>query len=343
MRKGIEMLRYIVKRILALIPVLFCVAFLIFTMMYFSRGDPATMTLGDQATEEQLAEWRAARGLDKPFWQQFGSYIWGIVSRGDLGVSYKTGQHVTQSLLERFPTTFVLAVATCAIAIVFGVLLGILAANRQGTWVDNLLRVLGMAGVSIPIFWLGLLLILWMAVEHQWFPVSGWYGPRYVVLPALTMGLTFTASIMRTTRSSMLDCIRQDYVTTARAKGQRESVITYHHVLRNALIPIITAAGNVFGISLCGAVITEQVFSIPGLGSLMINAINTRDYPLVRGSVLLLATSFAVVNLLVDLLYACVDPRIKAQFVSSARTGAKKPEEEPADKKPGANLQKGGD
>ena len=162
-------------------------------------------------------------------------------------------------------------------------------------------------------------MILWFAVDHQWFPVSGWYGPRYVVLPALAMGMTFTASLMRTTRSSMLDCIRQDYVITARAKGQKESVITYHHVLRNALIPIITAAGSTFGISLCGAVITEQVFSIPGLGSLMINAINNRDYPLVRGSVLMLATSFGVVNLLVDILYAYVDPRIKAQFVGSAR------------------------
>ncbi|MCC8060524.1 MAG: ABC transporter permease [Clostridiales bacterium] len=318
------MLRYIIKRILAFIPVLFCVAFLIFTMMYMSRGDPATMILGDQATEEQLAEWRSERGLDKPFLEQFGSYIWGIVSRGDFGISYKTGQNVTSSLLERFPTTFILAVATCVIAILLGVLLGILAANYQGSWIDNLLRILGMAGVSVPIFWLGLLLILWFAVDRQWFPVSGWYGPAYIVLPAVTMGLTFTASLMRTTRSSMLDCIRQDYVTTARAKGQKETVITYHHVLRNALIPIITAAGNVFGISLCGAVITEQVFSIPGLGSLMITSINNRDYPLVRGSVLLLAASFGVVNLLMDLLYACVDPRIKAQFVGSSRRKKKK-------------------
>lgn len=313
------MFRYIVKRVLMLIPVLFCVAFLIFTMMYFSRGDPATMILGDQATQEQLDEWRQEHGLDKPFWEQFVNYIWGIVSRGDFGTSYHSGVSVTESIMERFPTTFVLAVATCFIAIICGVLLGILAANHQGTWIDNVLRILGMAGVSVPIFWLGLLMILWFAVDRQWFPVSGWYGPKYVVLPAVTMGLTFTASLMRTTRSSMLDCIRQDYVITARAKGQKERVITYHHVLRNALIPIITAAGSTFGISLCGAVITEQVFSIPGLGSLMINAINNRDYPLVRGSVLMLATSFGVVNLLVDILYACVDPRIKAQFVGSAR------------------------
>lgn len=308
------MLRYLIRRLLALIPVLLGVAFLIFTMMYFTPGDPATIILGDQASPEQLAEWRAVRGLDKPFLQQFGKYIADIVFRGDFGVSYKTGKNVTSSLLERFPTTFVLAIATCAIAILLGVLLGILAANNQGSWIDNILRIFGMAGVSMPIFWLGLLLILWFAVQLKWFPVSGWYGSKYVVLPALTMGLTFTASLMRTTRSSMLDCIKQDYVVTARAKGQTEHVITYHHVLRNALIPIITAAGSAFGISLSGAVITEQVFSIPGLGSLMVNAISTRDYPLIRGSVLLLAVSFSMVNLLVDFLYAFVDPRIKAQF-----------------------------
>ena len=323
------MLRYFLKRLLALIPVLLGVVFLIFTMMYFTPGDPATMVLGDQASEEQLTEWRAARDLDKPFLEQFVKYVWKIVSQGDFGISYKTGKNVTASLLERFPTTFVLAIATCVIAMVLGILLGILAANHQNTWIDSVLRVFGMAGVSMPIFWLGLLLILWFAVGLRWFPVSGWYGPKYIVLPAVTMGLTFTASLMRTTRASMLDCVRQDYVITARAKGQKESVITYHHVFRNALIPIITVAGSTFGIALCGAVITEQVFSIPGLGNLMISAITTRDYPLVRGSVLLLATSFSLVNLMIDMLYACVDPRIRAQFASKS-TGKKKRAKEEA-------------
>ncbi|MGP1349352.1 MAG: ABC transporter permease [Stomatobaculum sp.] len=313
------MLRYFLKRILMLIPVLLAVSFLIFTMMYFTPGDPAKMALGDTATEEQLAQWRTSRELDKPFFEQFFDYVWGIVSKGDFGVSYKTGKNVTSSLIERFPTTFVLAVATSLLAMVLGILLGVFAANHQNTWIDNLLRVIGMAGVSMPIFWLGLLMIMTFAVKHPWFPVSGWYGPRYIVLPAVTMGLTFTASLMRTTRASMLDCIRQDYVTTARAKGQKEAVITWHHVFRNALIPIITAAGSTFGIALCGAVITEQVFSIPGLGSLMVNAITTRDYPLVRGSVILLATSFSVVNLLIDMLYATFDPRIRAQFAGKTK------------------------
>jgi len=316
------MLRYFIKRLLSMIPVLLAVTFLIFTMMYFTPGDPATIILGDQASPEQVAKWRAARDLDKPFFQQFGNYLWKIVSRGDFGISYKTGKNVTSALLERFPTTFILAIATCVIAILLGVFLGILAANRQGSWIDNILRLFGMVGVSMPIFWLGLLLILWFAVKLKWLPVSGWYGPKYIVLPAITMGLTFTASIMRTTRSSMLDCIKQDYVVTALAKGQSDRVITYHHVLRNALIPIITAAGSVFGIALAGAVITEQVFSIPGLGSLMVNAITTRDYPLIRGSVVLLAVSFSMVNLLVDFLYAFVDPRIKAQF--SGKTAKRK-------------------
>ncbi len=321
------MFRYLIKRLLALIPVLLAVTFLIFTMMYFTPGDPATIILGDQASTEKVAEWRAARDLDKPFFQQFGIYLSNIVFHGDFGISYKTGRNVTSALLERFPTTFILAVATCVIAIVLGVLLGILAANHQGLWIDNILRLFGMAGVSMPIFWLGLLLILWFAVELKWFPVSGWYGPKYVVLPALTMGLTFTASIMRTTRSSMLDCIKQDYVVTALAKGQSDKVITFHHVLRNALIPIITATGSVFGIALAGAVITEQVFSIPGLGSLMINAISTRDYPLIRGSVILLAISFSMVNLLVDILYTFVDPQIKAQFSGKVAKRKKNSEE----------------
>lgn len=321
------MLRYLIKRLFALIPVLLAVAFLIFTMMYFTPGDPATIILGDQASPEQLAEWRAARDLDKPFLQQFGIYLSKIVLHGDFGISYKTGKNVTSALLERFPTTFILAVATCTIAILLGVLLGILAANRQGSWIDNILRIFGMLGVSMPIFWLGLLLILWFAVELKWFPVSGWYGPKYIVLPALAMGLTFTASIMRTTRSSMLDCIKQDYVVTALAKGQSNKVITFHHVLRNALIPIITATGSVFGIALAGAVITEQVFSIPGLGSLMVSAISTRDYPLIRGSVLLLAVSYSLVNLLVDFLYTFVDPRIKAQFSYKAAKKKKGSEE----------------
>lgn len=326
------MLRYALKRLLALLPVLLGVALLIFTIMYFTPGDPAVLQLGDQATEQQLADWRAARDLDKPFFVQFGKYIWGIVSRGDFGISYKTGKAVSTAILERFPTTFVLAMATCLVAMVVGILLGIVAANHQNTWIDSLARIFGIVGISMPNFWFALLLILVFAVKLRMFPVSGWYGPKYMVLPAIALGLAHAASLMRITRSSMLDCIRQDYVTTARAKGQTEGVITRHHILRNAMIPIITAAGTAFGVALGGALITEQIFSIPGLGSLMVNAITNRDYPQVRGSVLLLATSYSLVNLLVDLLYAAIDPRIKALYQSGKKKKkkAEKPEEKEA-------------
>ena len=297
-----------------MLPVLLGVSFLIFTIMYFTPGDPASIYLGENASEEQVAAWRAARGLDKPYLRQYGEYLLGIVSRGDLGISYKTGKSVTKALLERFPTTFTLAIATSVVSMTVGILLGILAANHQNTWVDSLARFFGMIGVSMPMFWFGLLLILFFAVRLRILPVSGWYGPKYIVLPALTLGLNHTASLMRNPRSSVLDCIRQDYVTTARAKGQKESVITRHHILRNAMIPIVTAAGTSFGVALGGAMVTEQIFSIPGLGSLMVNAITNRDYPQVRGSVLLLAISFSMVNLLVDVLYAFIDPRIKARY-----------------------------
>ena len=320
------MLKYFAKRILMMIPVLLGVSLVIFTAMYFTPGDPARMALGEQASEEQIAAWREVRDLDKPFLEQYGKYLLNVITKGDLGISYKTGKSVTKTILERFPTTFWLAVATSVIAIALGVLLGILAANHQNKWIDNLLRVLGMVGVSMPIFWMGLLLIQEFAVKHRWFPVSGWYGPKYMVLPAVTMGLTFTASLMRTTRASVLDCIKQDYVITARAKGQREQVITWHHIFRNALIPIITAAGSTFGIALSGAVITEQIFSIPGLGSLMVQAISTRDYPVIRGSVLLLAVSFSVVNLVMDLLYSLADPRIRARFAGKSGAGGKSSE-----------------
>ncbi|MCD8009826.1 MAG: ABC transporter permease [Lachnospiraceae bacterium] len=318
------MLRYAVKRILQLIPVLLGVSLLIFTILYFTPGDPADIVLGENASEETKEEWRDSYGLNDSFVEQYVTYIWNIVTKGDFGSSYKSGQPVTKSILERFPTTFLLAVFCSSIAMIIGVLLGIVAANHQNSWIDTIARIFGMAGISMPVFWLGLLLIMLFSVRLQWFPVSGWYGPRYWVLPSICLGLTHAASLMRITRSSMLDCINQDYVRTARAKGQKEGVITRHHILRNALIPIITAAGNSFGVALGGAMVMEQIFSIPGLGRLMVESINNRDYPMVRGAVLLLAISFSLVNLAVDLLYAGVDPRIKAQFASKPRKKAQK-------------------
>lgn len=322
------MLKYIAKRILALIPVMLGVSLLIFSILYFTPGDPASLVLGEQASEESKEAWRDNYGLNDPFWVQYTDYIKGIVLEGDFGDSYKTGKPIVSTLMERFPITFMLAVLAATVAMVVGVLLGVLAANHKNSWIDAVAGVFGMIGVSMPMFWFALVLIMFFSVKLQWFPVSGWYGPKYWVLPSIALGLNHTASIMRITRSSMLDCIRQDYVRTARSKGQTESVITRHHVFRNALIPIITAVGTCLGIALGGAVILEQIFSIPGLGRLMVDGINGRDYPQVRGSVMLLALSFSLVNLLVDVLYTYVDPRIKAQFQGSSKKKSKKESKE---------------
>lgn len=318
------MLNYIIKRILAMIPVLLGVSLLIFTILYFVPGDPASLVLGEQASEESKAEWRDRYGLNDPFWAQYLDYIGGIITKGDFGNSYKTGRPITQTILERFPTTFLLAVLASSAAMLMGMLLGIIAATNKNSVIDVAVGVFGMIGVSMPIFWSALLLILFFAVQNPWFPVSGWYGPEYWVLPAVALGFHHTASIMRITRSSMLDCIRQDYVRTAKAKGQTETVTILHHVLKNAMIPIITAVGQTFGIAIGGAVILEQIFSIPGLGRLMVDGINARDYPQVRGSILLLALNISIVNLLIDILYAYVDPRIKSQFKGTSKRKQKK-------------------
>ncbi len=245
--------------------------------------------------------------------------MWGILTRFDFGKSYRSGRPVTDSLLSAFPITLVLALPVTLISMLIGMLLGILSANHRNSVADAAARIVGMLGVSIPGFWLSLMLILLLAVKLKWLPVSGWYGWKYAVIPILSMSLYAIATQMRMTRSCMLECIRQDYVTTARAKGQSERKITYHHVLRNALIPIVTSSGQHFGFMLGGSLVQEQIFSIPALGILMVNAINARDYPQIRGSVILLAFTYSVVNLLVDILYAYLDPRIKAQYINEGK------------------------
>ncbi len=313
------MLVYIIKRIFAMIPVLLGVSLLIFSILFLVPGDPASLVLGEQASEEVKEEWRDKYGLNDPFWVQYFDYMKDIVTKGDFGNSYKTGRPITQTIMERFPNTFLLASLASVAAMILGMSLGIIAAINKNTIIDTIVGIFGMIGVSMPVFWSALLLILFFAVQNPVFPVSGWYGPRYWVLPSIALAFHHTASIMRITRSSVLDCIRQDYVRTARAKGQNESFIIFHHVLKNAMIPIITAVGQMFGIAIGGAVILEQIFSIPGLGRLMVDGINARDYPQVRGSVLLLALSISVVNLIMDILYAFVDPRIKSQFKGTSK------------------------
>lgn len=316
--------RYILKRIFLMIPVLLGVSLLIFALQLVTPGDPARLMLGDQATQQEIDAWNEKNGLDEPFVVQYAKYMWNIISKGDFGLSWRTGQSITAQVVSRWPTTCLLAILTTAVSVIIGILLGIFAANRRGTIFDTISQILGMLGISMPNFWFALLLIMLFAVDLKWFPVSGFYGPKYWVLPACTLGVLGSANIMRTTRSAMLDNIMQDYVRTARAKGQTEGVITRHHVLRNALIPIITSVGGQFAGNMTGAMILEQIFAIPGLGTLMVLSINNRDYPQLRASVLLVAVTVSVVNLLIDICYAIVDPRIKATFKGKKKTTEKK-------------------
>lgn len=306
--------RYIIKRLLWMIPVLLGISILIFALQVITPGDPADMALGDNATEEQKAEWREKYDLDKPIIVQYGKYMWNIITKGDFGNSYRTGKPITQQILERWPTTFMLAFFTTVIAAAIGITLGIFSALYRGKWFDNLARFFGMLGISMPNFWFALLLIMLFALNLKWFPVSGWYGPKYWVLPSLTLGILGSAAVLRITRSSMLDNIQADFVRTARAKGQTERIVTLHHILKNAMIPITTNIGFQFAMGLAGTMVMEQIFAIAGLGNLMVTAINNRDYPQLRGSILLVAVTVCVVNLIVDILYAVFDPRVKARY-----------------------------
>lgn len=308
------MLKYTVKRLLMMIPVLMAVTLVIFTLVYITPGNPAELLLPDGSTEEAIHQKEVELGLDKPFLVQYFNYMKKIVTKFDFGTSYTTGRSVTEEILTRFPTTIKLACASILVAVLIGVFCGVISATKQYSAFDNIAVVASMVGVSMPNFWQGLLNIVVFAVWLGWFPASGMGGVKYWVLPAITIGTSSAANIMRMTRSTMLEVIRQDYIRTARGKGQKEKIITYRHALRNALIPIVTVVGNSFGSLLCGAVLTESIFAIPGLGKLVVDSIGVRNYPMVQGSVLFIAFVHAMVNLLVDLLYAAIDPRIRSQF-----------------------------
>lgn len=319
------MLKYIGKRLLMLVPVILGVTLIIFIMLALTPGDPARQILGGEATEEQVEELREELGLNDPLPVRYVRYIWDML-HGDLGTSYSSKQPVTKELLERFPTTLLLSILCTVVGAIIGIIFGIVSAVKQYTIFDNVSRVLALAGISIPSFWLGLMLIIVFSVNLKWLPSSGFYGPEYWILPAITVGLVQAATVMRQTRSAMLDVVRQDYIRTAKAKGQTELKVVMGHALPNALIPIITVLGMQFGHGLGGAVISEQIFAIPGIGKLMVDSITARDYPVVQGGVLMIAISFTVVNLLVDILYAFIDPRIKALYVGKKAKSSKKEE-----------------
>mgnify|MGYP001159018106 FL=1 len=307
------MIRYIAKRLGYLVLVLVGVSSIVFTLLQISPGDPVRMMLGESATPEAKAELREELGLDDPFLVQYGNYLKKIVFEQDLGISYNTGRPVVKEITTVFPNTVKLATAATIIAVVVGTILGIVSAVKQYSIIDNIVMVLALLGTSAPIFWIGILMILLFSVNLGWLPPSGFGSLKQMIMPAIALGMQSTAVIARMTRSSMLEVIRQDFVKTARAKGQKEFIVIMRHVYRNALIPVITVIGLQFGNLLGGAMLTEIVFSIPGVGRLMVEAIKQRDFPVVQGSVLFIAVCFSLVNLVVDILYAFVDPKVNKQ------------------------------
>ena len=307
------MYKYIIKRILLLIPVLLGVSFLVFTIMSFTPGDPAQLILGESAPRAAIEQLRVKMGLNDPFIVQYLRFVKNALM-GNFGQSYTTGLDVFKEIFARFPNTLILAVIGIAIAILIGIPLGIISATRQYTFIDSVSMIGALLGVSMPVFWLGLMLILTFSVNLRWLPSGGFDSWKSLILPSITLGVGSAAIITRMTRSSMLEVIRQDYIRTARAKGVSEKVVINRHALKNALIPVITVIGLQFGGLLGGAVLTESVYSWPGVGRMMVDAIRQKDTPTVLAAVIFLAATFSVVNLAVDVLYAYVDPRIKSQY-----------------------------
>ena len=310
---------YALRRLLLAVPVLFGVSVLVFAVLHLAPGDPAAIMLGAQATKEDVERLHRDLGLDQPLAVQYVRWM-GHVLQGDLGRSIPLGRAVLPEVLLRFKATLVLTAGALLIAILLGLAAGIVSAVKQYTWLDRISMGVAVTGVSLPVFWTGIMLILLFALQLRWFPSSGMSSPYgsgvadvlwHLVLPAVTLGTASAAALARLTRSSVLEIIRQDYVRSARAKGLAERAVIARHVLKNAINPIITVLGLQVGFLLGGAILTETVFSWPGLGSMMVRAIQARDYPLVQGGVLLIATSFVLVNLVVDLLYAVFDPRIR--------------------------------
>ena len=331
------MAKYIIKRLLMLIPVLLGVSLFVFVIMHVFTGDPASLILGQHATKIQIEALRQEMGLNDPIYVQFGRFLWQLL-HGDLGRSVITKRPVLGDLLSQFPATIELALFSLAIASIVGIFIGVISAVKRYSIFDHVSMITALLGVSMPIFWLGLILIIVFSVNLHWLPVAGrvdigiepttithfylldsiltgnwdafWSSLQHLILPGIALAAYSMAIIARMTRSTMLEVIKQDYIRTAHAKGLDERTVVYHHALKNALIPIVTVIGLQFGFLLGGAVLTETVFSWPGIGSLTVNAILESDFAMVQGCVILVATVFVIVNLLVDLLYAYLDPRI---------------------------------
>ena len=312
------MLRYVFKRLLMLIPVLLGATFFVFFIMELSPEDPAITILGADATPEAIAELHTEMGLDQPLLFRYGRFINNML-HGDLGTSYKNRMDVMDQILDKLPNTLLLAVAGIFIAVAAGVPVGILSEKKQYSIFDTVAMIFTLILAASPAFWFGLVMVILFSLKLGWFPSSGMgtgiFGVlRSLVLPAITLCGTTAALVARTTRSAMLEVVRQDYIDTAHAKGVKESVITMRHQLKNAMIPIVTIVGLQFGVLLGGSVMTESVFSWPGIGRFVVEAVKGKDIPCVLGSVVMLSVLFTLVNLLVDILYGFIDPRIKAQY-----------------------------
>lgn len=305
--------KYILRRLVMLIPVILGVTFIVFTIMYFTPGDPASIILGEMALPEAKEALREEMGLNDPFIIQYFNFV-RKAAKGDFGRSYTSNRPVFDEVFSRFPATLKLTVASMLIAIVLGVPIGILSATKQYSKLDSIAMVGALIGVSMPVFWLGLMLILVFSVKLKLLPSSGAGTALHLVLPAIALGAGSMAIITRMTRSSMLEVIRQDYIRTARAKGVAEKKVINKHALKNALIPVVTVIGLQFGNLLGGAVLTESVFAWPGVGRLMVDAIKQKNTPMVLASVVFISVTFSFVNLFVDILYAFIDPRIKSQY-----------------------------
>ena len=308
------MLKYIAKRLLAMIPVILGVTLIVYLIMSLAPGDPARTILGELATEEQVNELREEMGLNDPIIVQYFRYIWNLL-HGDLGRSYQSRIDVSTEIFSRFPNTIKLALAASLFSVILALPLGIIAAVKQNTFFDSFSMFVAIIGISCPTFWFGLILILVFAVNLKWFPVSGQADNfRGMVLPALTLAFNSMAAMARVTRSSMLAVIRQDYIRTARAKGVSRRNVILQHAVPNAMIPTVTVIGLRIGGLLAGAVICETVFSWPGIGRLLVQSIQSRNTPVVLGCIIIFSICFSLVNLIVDILYAFIDPRIKSQY-----------------------------
>ncbi|MGG1658158.1 ABC transporter permease [Brevibacillus sp. NRS-1366] len=309
---------YLLKRIVSLLPVLLVVAVVDFIIIHLTPGDPAAVMLGSQATEEELAKLREQLGLTLPIYTRFFQWIFGIL-QGDLGWSIFMDMPVTEAIWEHLGPTLSLTIIAEIIAILFAIPLGVMAANRRGSWMDQSFMTFAMLGISLPSFWIGLNLILLFAVQFNWLPAAG-YQPlssgifnhlKYLIMPAISLGIMQGALIARMTRSSMLEVLNENYIRTAEAKGLKMWIVTYKHALRNAFIPILTVIGLSFATLIGGAVVTETVFNIPGIGKLIVNSVLRRDYEVIQGTVLMIAAAYVFINLIVDLLYAYIDPRVR--------------------------------